>query len=250
MTFPDAQPHDPRKEIAKDLFVVCGSVRLKPVERINRNMAVVRYDGQLTLINAVRMTDDGLKALEALGDINHVLRLEPFHGMDDAFYVDRYNATFWSFTDGTTYAKPALTHPLVEGGELPFPDAKLFVFDYLKETEGAILLERGKGVLLTTDAVQSYSTAPHKPYTNWLVRLLLPLLGFPNKTIIRPIWLKMMATDQAGVKGEFERLLKLEFDQLLSAHSTFVETGAHRELTEAFDKTSFDETLVCFYPDR
>jgi hypothetical protein len=236
MTYQNSEPHDPPTEIADDLFVVCGSVLLKPIVRINRNMAVVRHAGELTLINTVRMDEAGLKALEALGEIKHVLRLGPFHGMDDAFYVDRYNATFWSFTDGETYPEPAITHPLSADGELPFPCAKLFIFDHLKNTEGAILLERGSGVLLTVDSVQSYSTPPHKPYTSWLVKLLLPLVGFTNDTIIGPMWLKIMVTDQQGIESEFARLLEWDFDQLLSAHGTFVKTGAHKELTQAFNK--------------
>jgi len=40
---------------------------------------------QLTLINPVRRDEEGLRALEALGEIKHVLRLGPLHGMDDAF---------------------------------------------------------------------------------------------------------------------------------------------------------------------
>lgn len=235
-TFPEAKPHDPPKKIADDLFVVCGTVHLLPVVLINRNMAVVRHEGELTLINCVRMDEAGLKALEALGEVRHVVRLGPFHGMDDEFYVNRYKTTFWSFEDGVTYTSPAVTHPLTEGGDLPFPNAKLFAFDHLKETEGALLLERGLGVLLTVDAVQSYSTPPHKPYANWLVRLLLKFVGFPDKTIIGPIWVKLLAKDKARLKGEFERLLKWEFDQLLSAHGTFVPSGAHKELTQAFDK--------------
>jgi|GEM_PF-4802350 len=62
----------------------------------------------------------------------------------------------------------------------------------------------------------------------------MPFTGFPNKTIIGPIWIKRFATDPAGLKSEFERLLTLEFDQLLSAHGTFVESGAHAEVEAAF----------------
>ena len=236
MNYPDALPHDPPTQIADDLFVVHGCVRLSPVVRITRNMAIVSHQGQLTLINPVRMSESGLRSLEELGEVSHVLRLGPLHGMDDPFYVDRYNATFWSFEGGSTYTKPAINSSLAEGGALPFPDARLFAFRHMTEPEGAILLERSPGVLLTCDAVQSYSTPPHMPYTPWLVRMILPLLGFPNKTIIGPIWVKKMVEDRDGIKSEFERLLNLEFDQLLSAHGTFVARGAHAELERAIKR--------------
>lgn len=239
MTHPNALPHDPVKEIAENLFVVHGSVQLMPIMRITRNMAVVRHQGQLTLINAVRLDDAGLRSLEALGEVSHVLRLGPLHGMDDPFYVDRYKANFWSFEGGTTYTKPDITHPLSVGCDLPFPDASLFAFSDLNEPEGAILLDRSPGVLLTCDAVQSYSTPPHMPHTAWLTRLLMPLVGFPNETIIGPIWLKKMAKDPKGIRSEFERLLNLDFDQLLCGHGTFVAKNAHAELEQAFQK-AFD----------
>jgi hypothetical protein len=236
MVFPEALPHDPLKQLAEDLFVVYGSVQLLPIARISRNMAVVRHQGELTLINAVRMDEAGLQELDALGQVRHVLRLGPLHGIDDPFYVDRYNADFWSFEGGTTYTNPAIVHPLAEGGALPFPNARLFAFSHLKEPEGAILLQYPTGVLLTCDAVQSYSTPPHKPYTAWLTKRLLPLVGFPDKTIIGPIWVKMLAEDRDGIRSEFERLLDLDFDQLLSAHGTFLARNAHTELEQAFQK--------------
>lgn len=236
MSYPESLPHDLPKQIADDLFVVYGCVQPSAMVRFTRNMAVVRDNGQLTLINPVRMDEAGLASLESLGEVAHVLRLGPMHGMDDPFYVDRYKADFWSFEGGKTYTSPAITHTLSEGGPLPFANAKLFAFNYMKETEGAILLDRKPGILLTCDAIQSYATAPHTPHTNWLSRLLMPLIGFPRKTLIGPMWMKLLVKDRDGMKAEFERLLQLDFDQLLSAHGTFLSGDAHGEVKRAFDK--------------
>lgn len=236
MAYPKALPHDPLQQIADDLFVVHGCVQLLPIARITRNMTVVRHDGELTLINAVRMDEAGLRSLEALGTVSHVLRLGPLHGMDDAFYVEHYQADFWSFTGGTTYTNPTITRPLADSGALPFPNASILAFNHMTESEGVIHLERAKGVLITCDAIQSYSVPPHMPYTGWLAKRLLPLLGFTNETIIGPIWLKKMVTDLEGIKSDFERLLSRDFDQLISGHGTFVAQGAHAEVEQAFAK--------------
>ena len=230
-------PFDPPEQIAEDLFVVKGCVKPSPIVRFTRNMAVVRDEGHLTLINPVRMDDAGLKQLDALGEVKHVLRLGPFHGMDDVFYVERYQAQFWSFTKQTTYTEPAIDHALEDGGALPFGSAKLFGFDYMKETEGAILLERKSGnVLLTCDGVQSYSTPPHTPHTNTFTRFMMPFIGFPKKTIVGPVWVKLLVEDKAGMHKEFQRLLEWEFDQLLAVHGTFLEKDAHAEVSEAVKK--------------
>ena len=236
MNYPDVLPHDTPKQIEEDLFVVHGCVKPNALVRFTRNMTIVRDQGQLTLINPVRLDDAGLLVLEDLGEIAHVLRLGSAHGMDDPFYVDRYNADFWSFEGGTTYTTPVIKHTLSEGGTLPFSNAKLFAFNHLVEPEGAILLERSPGILLTCDAIQSYAKFPHMPHTNWLARRMLPRLGFTRETLIAPPWMKMAVKDRDGIKAEFERLLRLDFDQLLSAHGTFVTKNAHAEVEHAFVK--------------
>jgi len=236
MNYPSALPHDLPKQIAEDVFVVHGCVKPSAVVRFTRNMAIVRDKDELTLINPVRMDDAGLAELDKLGKVAHIMRLAPSHGMDDPFYVDRYNAEFWSLEGGTTYTEPKITQPLVEGGALPFSNAQLFVFKHMHESEGAILLERSKdralGMLLTCDAVQSYASYPH---TNWLARKLLPLIGFTQETLIPKMWMKLAVDNQEGIKEEFNRLLDLDFNQLLAAHGTFVEKGAKEEVKRAFD---------------
>jgi len=240
MNYPSALPHDLPKQIAEDVFVVHGCVKPSAVVRFSRNMAIVRDKGELTLINPVRMDEAGLAELDKLGKVAHVMRLVPSHGMDDPFYVDRYDAEFWSLEDGTIYNEPKITQPLIEGGALPFSNAKLFVFKHLHQSEAAIFLQpspqkeggRDKGLLLTGDAVQSYASYPH---TNWLARRVLPLLGFTQETIIPKMWIKMAVEDQEGIKAELQRLLELDFDQLLAGHGTFVAKNARAEVQHAFD---------------
>jgi len=235
MAYPEALPHDLPQELAPDLYVVAGCVKPAPIVRFTRNMVIVREGDELTLINPVRMDDAGLAALEALGTVAHILRLGPLHGMDDQFYCDRYAVQFWSFPDGTSYTSPNLDHALAENGPLPFENARLLAFKHMKETEGAILLERSPNILITCDAIQSYSTAPHTPHTNWFSRLMMPFIGFPRKTLIGPVWIKLLVTDKVGIESEFRRLLDWEFDQLIAAHGTFLPQGAHDEVRQAFD---------------
>ena len=226
MSYPQATPHSHPEALAEDLFVVYGSVQINALMRFSRNMAIVRNGSELTLVSAVRVDEPGLAALDALGTVKHVVRLGPLHGMDDPFYLDRYGAEFWSLPGGTQYTTPAINHPLTEGGPLPFPDAELFEFHGIAQPEGALLLKHGAGTLLTVDSIQSYATPPHKPHTGIVARLLSQFRGFPNETLIGPIWTQMLAADKQLLRSEFERLLELDFDQLLSAHGTFLPSGA------------------------
>lgn len=236
MTFPIALPHDLPREIADNVFVVQGCVKPNAAVRFTRNMVVIR-DGQcLTLINPVRMDESGLAALDRLGKVEHLIRLGPMHGMDDPFYMDRYKTCFWSFGDHKTFTEPAVSDELSASSVLPFADASLFVFSHMKETEGAILLNKGPGLLVTCDAIQSYATAPYTPHTNAFTRLMMPIIGFPRKTLIGPVWVKLLVEDVEGIKLEFQRLMTLDFDQLIAAHGTFLKAGAKEEVQRAYDK--------------
>ena len=236
MNFPAALPHDHPKQIADNLFVVHGCVQPNRIARFTRNMAIIREGSQLTLINPVRMDEAGLNSLDKLGEVKHILRLGPFHGMDDPFYMDRYQAEFWSFEGGTTYTTPKIDRVLSEDGPLPFSNAKLVALKYMREPEGIILLEGSPGILLTCDCIQSYANPPYTPHTNLFSKILMPLIGFPRKTLIGPFWMKLLVEDQIKIKAEFERVLALNFDQLLSAHGTFVPQDAHAEVQRAFEK--------------
>ena len=67
MTYAPAYPHDPIEAIADDVFMVRGSIRMNAVMRITRNMAIVRHQGELTLVDPIRLSDAGEARLRELG---------------------------------------------------------------------------------------------------------------------------------------------------------------------------------------
>ena len=125
---------------------------------------------------------------------------------------------------------------LTADGALPFGRARLFTFEGALQPEGAILLEGEGGLLITCDAIQHYGDYS---YNNLPARLMMPFIGFPKTTLVGPIWLKMLTPEGGSLKGTFERLLELEFDRLLAAHGTLLESGAHAAVKAAIDK-AFD----------
>ncbi len=64
--------------------------------RFSRNMTIVQEGERLVLVNSVRLNEEGLARLDALGKVSDVIRLAGFHGMDDPFYADRYGAKVWA----------------------------------------------------------------------------------------------------------------------------------------------------------
>jgi len=231
--YPPVYPHDPIDEIAPDVFMVRGSIKVNALIRITRNMAVIRHDGELTLVNPIRLSSAEEEKLSALGAIKRVMRIGPMHGVDDPYYVNTFKAEFWCQPGGTTYTQPAIDVEMQADGPLPFPDAQLFCFNGTVQPESALVLQRGDGLLLTSDAIQHYGDYKHN---NLPARLVLPFMGFPKTTLVGPIWLKVMTPEGTSLKQEFERLLSLDFDALLSSHGSFLAHGAKAGVQAAVDR--------------
>jgi hypothetical protein len=232
MSYPKVRPHDPIEQIADDVFMARGSVNLNPIIRISRNMVIVRQAGALTLINPIRLRDAELMRLDELGRVKNLMRLGAFHGLDDPFYMDRYQPRFWCQAGGTTYSEPPIDEILDENTTLPFSNAKLRCFRSTKQPESVLLLETGKGLLVTTDGIQNYGDYSNN---NLPARLVMPRIGFPLKTIIGPFWIKLMTPEGESLKAELESFLELEFDSLISAHGTFLASGAHESVRRAIE---------------
>ena len=231
--YPPPAPHGAIEVITPRLHIVRGSMRMNPIVRISRNMAVLRDDDGLTLVNPIRLDEDGERALEALGPVKRLVRLGAMHGVDDPYCKQRFNAEFWSQPGGTTYPEPAIDRPLGDDTAQPLPDTELFCFKGTREPEAALLVRGTPNVLLTCDAIQHYDDYS---YCNLVARMAMPFIGFPKTTVVGPIWLKRMTPPGASLHGEFQRLLRVEFDALVGAHGTFLGSGAHGAVRRAVER--------------
>ena len=229
--------HGNVEEIAEDIFMLRGSIKMNPLLRITRNMGIIRNGDELSLINPVRVNAKVEAQLAKLGQIKHVIRLGCFHGVDDPYYVEKFGAQMWAQVGGTTYTVPKIDKELDSVAPLPFDNAEIFEFAGTTQPESALLIKRGTGILFTCDAIQNYGDYS---YNNIVAKILMPFIGFPRTTIIGPIWLKYQTPEDETLEPEFRRLLGLKFDRLLAAHGTLLKTGAHaaveRAVTKAFVK--------------
>lgn len=231
--FPPAQPHDPIQALTDRLYVVRGAMRMNPVLRLSRNMAIIRHGDDLTLVDPIRLSAEGESALRDLGAVKHIVRLGAFHGLDDPWYKHRFGAELWCQPGGTAYSEPSLDQPLEPDTELPFPEADLFRFNGTRQPEAALLLHDPPGILVTCDAIQHYGDYTHN---NLMARLAMPFIGFPKTTVLGPFWLKMMAPEGGSLRSEFDRLLELDFAALIAAHGTYLPSGAKSAVRRAVDK--------------
>ena len=226
--FPAAEPHGPIEEIFTDAYWVTGSVQFKPLVRLPRNMIILRNGEELTLVNAVRLNEEGEAALAKLGRVKHVIQIG-FHGMDNAYYIDRYGAKCWTVPrEGETGDVE-----LAEDTELPIPDARVFMFHDTKLPEAAILLEREGGLLITCDSIQHW--APHKLMSG-AAKLITRIMGFQFPAQIGPPWRGVQTPEGGSLKADFGRLAQLPFSHIVGGHGGLLKNDGQARLAETMTR--------------
>jgi hypothetical protein len=227
---PPAWPHGDIQEIFLDLFFVTGTNKIQHEGaniQTSRNMTIIRSGSELTLINTVRLNDDGLKKLDQLGRVTHIVRIGAFHGRDDAFYKSQYpKALLWTLK-GMFYENGLKSdRELTPDGPMPFPGCSLFVFETSILPEGVLHIEREGGILLSCDSIQNitdtdrfYSPETAKSFQDQ---------GLVKPANISPIWLGATQTKSTN----FHKLLKtMHFRHLITAHGELLMNVAYEQVS-------------------
>lgn len=228
-TYSPVWPHTAIKEILPNIFFVMGmnKTHFNGVDlQHSRNMVIVRDGNQLSLINTVRLDDNGLTALDALGKVKNIIRIGAFHGRDDAFYLDQYQALLWAIKgmehDNNRIADVELTST----GQMPFPNCSFLQFETSKFPEGILHINKEGGILITCDSVKNW-VSPDQFFSDETVKLY-QAQGFFGSASISNVW-----KHATGVQAsDFEKLKLLSFRHLISAHGEPLLNDAHEKLVK------------------
>ena len=58
----------------------------------------------------------------------------------------------------------------------------------------------------------------------------MSLFGFSMRMLIGPVWKKRLTPEGGTIRGDFERLLELEFEHLIPGHGSVRRDGARKQL--------------------
>jgi|SRR6185437_11260380 len=226
-------PHSEIKEIFPNIFFVTGTnithhdnAKLQH----SRNMVIIRDNGKLSLINTVRLDDKGLDCLDALGDVNNVIRIGAFHGRDDAFYLDRYDAKLWAL-EGMIHEDNRNTNiHLTSNGQMPIPNCSVFIFETSRFPEAILHISQQNGILITCDSIKNW-LAPDQFFSTETAKLYQEQ-GFFGAASISNVWKQACNINSS----DFRRLKTLEFRHLLSAHGAPLLNNADELVAETISK--------------
>ena len=231
--FPPALSHGAIEEVLPDVFFVSGAMETVLQEmdwKFSRNMTVVRDGDRLIIINSVRLGEEGLAALDRLGQVTDVVRLGSLHGRDDPFYVDRYAAEYWAMPGMEHETGLEATRTLNLEGPLPISDASLFEFHTTQIPEGILRLDRAGGILIACDALQNW-LAPDEYFSD-TSRELMQQMGFFTPANLGPVWVQRASP--AG--DDFARLKALSFKHALCGHGEPLRDTAQEDYTATFNR--------------
>lgn len=228
--YPPAPAQLPPREIFPGVWFISASHPhgFPPGLRYSRNMVVVRTAEGLVLLNPVRLSDTAQRELLHHGPIKHVVRLGTYHGRDDAYYVETFDAEFWGVPGKQSYPSPAFTRELSEHGPFPIPGARALIFTQAALPECVVLLPAHR-LLVTCDSVQHYLGDPQ---LSLLAHLIMRPMGFFKPCVIGPLWLKAATPAGQSLRADFARILATDFDNLVSAHGVPMFGGAKAALAE------------------
>ena len=231
---PPALHHLPLRELFPGVWFAASQISMGPIPglRFSRDMLAVRGDDGLVLLNPVRLSEEGERDLLRHGPIRHAVRLGTFHGRDDAYYVERFGVEFWGVTGDQEYDGPAFSREIREDGPFPIPGAQVVVFQAATRAECVVCLPEHR-VLVTCDSVQHYE---NDPLISWVGRIVMRPMGFFVPCVIGPIWLKSVTPEGGSMRGDFERVLALDFDALVSGHGTPKLGGAKEALRRQVER--------------
>ena len=223
-TFPEQLPHGHIQEVFPGVFFVKGQNKFEAQGtklQFTRAMTIIRDGEDLTLINTVRLSEDGVHALDGLGNVKNIVRIGANHGRDDAFYSDHYNVPVWALA-GTQQSRSVKSEAtLVAGIEGPIEGATVVVFDSIPASEAVLFLERSGGILISCDSLQNM-TGPDE-YFDASSAELMKKGGFFRAGNIGPAWRARLQPEVI----DFERILALNFKHLLPSHGDPLLNDAH-----------------------
>lgn len=217
-------PHDPIEKHAENLWSVSGKM---PGGNQRRMTIARRSDGKLVLHNAMALTEEEMKELEALGTPAYIVVPNAFHRMDSFIFKQRYPKA--DVLCPQTARKKISQVVEVSGhlDEMPKDEnVELFHLRGMKEREGALRVKsNGQSALVFNDTL--LNVAP----TGGLMGFALG----PTGTLSVPRFTRwMMLQDAAALKAHLQELVASPgLKHVIPGHGDVIAQEPSKALTEA-----------------
>jgi Domain of unknown function (DUF4336) len=227
------------KPIAENLWVVDYPVQFYGL-LLDTRMTVIRMDGgELVVISPIQISPELIAALAAIGKVRYIIAPNLYHHLFAADFVAAYpDAEFWA-VEGMQQKRPDLkpNRYLTESDGTLGKDLQYHNFAAFRVWEPRgnmpineyVFCHRPSGTVILTDTAFNFG-----PESHWLIRAIVKATGIDQK--LQPSMLERLALrDRDSAIASIKTMLNWEFDRVIMAHGSIVETDGKRRLRAGYE---------------
>lgn len=220
-----------RATVPDQIWEVAHEIRMLPGVYLPARMLVLRLEADsLALWSPVPFPDEVAEAIACLGQVRTIIAPNDFHHLYLRPAIARYpDAVVWA-APGLPAKRPSLPlhHLLGPEAEPPFREVLTphFLHGSPRMQETAFV-HRASRTLILTDSLFNLQEV-----RGWLSPLLFRLLGSLGAPAQSRLW-RSTVTDREAMGRSFDALLQEDFDRIIMAHGTIIETNGKSVLRAA-----------------
>jgi hypothetical protein len=227
------------REIDRNLWVVEQPFKYFGLE-VGTRMTIVRLNtGDLVVISPIKIDRETIDRIALLGQVKYIIAPNLYHHLFIKDFRSIYpDAQLWA-TSSLAVKRPDLEIdvPIVDLQNNLFDEINYLLFEgfqtlyvngYTPLNE-YVFCHRASRTLILTDTA-FYFDDTFVPLTQLIARLM------GGYKLLRPSPLEKLATrDKIAVKQAVERVLEWDFDRVIVAHGSVLETGGKQQFKAGYD---------------
>jgi hypothetical protein len=227
------------KPIAENLWVVDYPVKFYGLP-LDTRMTVMRINGgELVVISPIQVSPELIAGLATIGKVRYIIAPNLYHHLFAKDFVAAYpDAEFWA-VEVMQQKRPDLkpNRYLTESdGELGsdlvyrnFPAFRVLEPRGNMPINEYVFCHRPSGTVILTDTAFNFG-----PESHWLIQALAKAAGIDQK--LQPSTLERWALrDRDAAIATIQTMLSWDFDRVIMAHGSIVETDGKRRLRKGYE---------------
>lgn len=205
------------RALDRDLWCLDADLRVGAGFHLPIRMTVIRLaDGGLWLHSPVALDDAAAAAIEALGEVRHIVAPSLYHYLFAAAACARWPAATLHAPASLAGKRPDLAHARPLADDARWPELAIVAIDGAPKIDEHVFVHRPSGTLIVTDLLFNVHATPGP-----LSGLILRMVGAWRRLAMSRTW-RLMVRDRAAAAASAARLLQLEFRRLVPAHGEVV----------------------------
>lgn len=218
-------------QIAEGVYEVTSELRMAPGFYLPvRCTVLVIGEGELALVSPVRMSEETVREIDALGKVTHIVAPNLLHHIFLGAAMKQWPAARVHGAPGLAKKRGDLTFHEVLGAKEDALGADLacVLLEGAPDMNEVVILHKPSRTLVVTDLVFNLQ-APHGALT-WL---FLNVMGTYKRLNVSRL-VRFALRNRARVAPSLRRVLSLDFDRLVVAHGDVLDEGAKAKVTPLF----------------